>query len=65
LITSGIYVAGGGALIKGIDKLWEKELKLPVKIAEDPLAAVARGTAAMLDHIELLKRIQKSWNELT
>jgi len=64
LITSGIYVAGGGAMIRGIDKLWERELRLPVKIAEDPIAAVARGTAAMLDHIELLERIQKSWNEL-
>lgn len=64
LITSGIYIAGGGALIKGIDKLWENELKLPVKISDDPISAVARGTAAMLDHIELLERIQKSWDEL-
>lgn len=64
LVTSGVYVAGGGGLIKGIDKLWTKELKIPVKITEDPMEAVARGTAAMLDHIELLERIQKSWNEL-
>jgi len=64
LLTSGVYLAGGGALIRGIDKLWTKELKLPVRISEDPIAAVARGTAAMLDHIELLQRIQKSWEEL-
>lgn len=64
LLTGGIYIAGGGALIKGLDKLWERELQLPVKIASDPISAVARGTAAMLDHIELLQRIQKSWDEL-
>jgi len=64
LITSGIYLAGGGAMIKGIDKFLEKELRLPVNIADDPISAVARGTSAMLDHIELLERIQKSWNEL-
>lgn len=64
LITSGIYVAGGGALIKGIDKLWTKELRVPVKIAEDPISAVARGTASMLNHVDLLDKIQKSWEEL-
>ncbi|GAB4164004.1 MAG: hypothetical protein Fur003_6380 [Candidatus Dojkabacteria bacterium] len=64
LLTSGLYVAGGGALIKGLDKLWKEELKLPVKIVDEPLSAVARGTALMLDHIELLDRVQKSWEEL-
>jgi len=64
LLTQGVYVAGGGALIYGIDKLWSKELKLPVKIVKEPLAAVARGTALMLDHIELLERVQKGWEEL-
>ncbi len=63
-ITSGIYLAGGGALIDGIDKLWEEELKLPVHIADDPMGAVARGTAKMLDNIDLLDRIQKGWEEL-
>lgn len=65
LLTSGVYVAGGGGLIHGIDKLWQQELHLPVKIVDEPLSAVARGTAAMLDHIELLNRIQKDWEELT
>lgn len=64
LVTSGAYVAGGGALIRGLDKLWEQELKLPIKIVDEPLSAVARGTSAMLDHIELLERVQKSWEEL-
>jgi len=64
LLTSGLHLAGGGALISGLDKRWQKQLNIPVKIVEDPLSAVARGTAAMLDHIELLERVQKSWDEL-
>ena len=63
LFSSGIHIAGGGALIRGLDKMWEKELKIPVTVVEDPLSAVARGTALMLDHIELLEKIQKSWEE--
>lgn len=64
LLSSGVHVAGGGALIKGLETLWEQELKMPVVIVEDPLSAVARGTSAMLDHIELLERVQKSFEEL-
>ena len=64
LMTNGIYMAGGGALIYGVDKLFSHELKLPVHLVDDPLTAVARGTAAMLSHIELLDRIQEGWEEL-
>lgn len=64
LLSSGIYVAGGGALIRGLAKYWQRELKLPINIVDDPLSAVARGTAKMLDHIDLLDRVQKSWEEL-
>jgi rod shape-determining protein MreB and related proteins len=64
LLTSGVSLAGGGALIMGLDSFWSKELNIPVKIVEDPLSTVARGTALMLDHIELLERVQKSWEEL-
>ena len=64
LLTSGISLTGGGALIRGLDTYWSQELNIPVKIVEDPLSTVARGTALMLDHIELLERVQKSWEEL-
>lgn len=64
LLTSGVSLAGGGALIMGLDTFWSKELNIPIKIVEDPLSTVARGTALMLDHIELLERVQKSWEEL-
>jgi rod shape-determining protein MreB and related proteins len=47
----GIYLVGGGALIKGIDKLLNEWLKIPVYIAEDPLTAIARGTGIILEDL--------------
>lgn len=64
LLTGGVHLAGGGALLPGIAQYWEKRLNVPVKVVKEPLSAVARGTASMLDHIQLLERIQKSWDEL-
>ena len=52
IINKGIIVTGGGALIKGFDKLLSKELKVPVKVAESPLTCVAEGTGIMLDNIK-------------
>ena len=48
-MNSGIVIAGGGALIRGIDKLIERETGMPVHIAHDPLSCVAVGTGRMLD----------------
>ncbi len=53
IMQKGIFVFGGGALIKGLDVLLEEYLKLPVKIVDDPLTAVARGTGIILDNIEM------------
>ena len=64
LLSAGLHLAGGGALLKGIDKFWARELNMPVNIVDDPISAVARGTAQMLDHIDLLDRVQSSWKEL-
>ena len=52
LIDRGIMLAGGGALLCGIDKLISEETGLPVFISEDPLRAVARGTGIMLQEID-------------
>lgn len=52
IINKGIIVTGGGALVKGFDKLFSKELKVPVKVAESPLTCVAEGTGIMLDNIK-------------
>lgn len=47
----GIYLVGGGALIRGLDKLIEDFVKIPVFIADDPLTAVARGTGIILEDL--------------
>lgn len=54
IVNNGIIVTGGGALLKGIDKLLHEELKVPIKIAESPLTCVAEGTAIMLDNLKLI-----------
>ena len=53
----GIYLAGGGALIKGLPDLLENEINIPVHVAGDPLTAVARGTGIILEDIDNFKDI--------
>lgn len=57
LVDKGIIVAGGGALLRGLDKLLSEETGLPVSIAENPLSVVALGTGKILDEIEILKKV--------
>ncbi len=64
LLDRGIVIAGGGALIRGIDKYFEQNLDTPVIIADDPIMAVVRGTEILLDEIELLEKIQVKDHEL-
>lgn len=64
LLDRGIMLAGGGALIKGIDKYFEQNLDTPVIISEDPIMAVVRGTEILLNEIELLEKIQVADNEI-
>lgn len=51
IIDKGIVLTGGGALIDGLDKLIEKEIKVPVKIADSPLTCVVEGTGIILDNL--------------
>src|SRR5690606_38146811 len=51
LVDRGFVMAGGGALIRGIDRLLSEKTGLPVIVAEDPLCAVANGTGAVLNDL--------------
>jgi rod shape-determining protein MreB len=57
IVEKGIVVAGGGALLPGLDELLRRETNLPVTIAEDPLTCTVRGAARLLDQLDLLRRI--------
>jgi len=48
IFRTGIYLAGGGSMLRGLDKRLHLKTKLPVHVAEDPLRAVARGTGIAL-----------------
>ena len=52
IFTTGLYLTGGGALLRGLDKRIAQKTKLPVHIAEDPLRAVVRGTGIALNNTE-------------
>ncbi len=60
LVENGIMLAGGGALLRGISTVIQNSTGLSVKIADDPLTCVARGTAIALENIELLKQSLES-----
>jgi rod shape-determining protein MreB and related proteins len=57
IMQRGIYLVGGGALIRGLDKLIEDMVKISVHIVDDPLTAVARGTGVILEDLELYKDV--------
>ena len=57
LVDRGIVLAGGTALLRGIDKLIAEQTGLPVHVAEDPLSAVAEGTGVVLNELNFLRKV--------
>ncbi|MEG2479846.1 MAG: rod shape-determining protein, partial [Mucinivorans sp.] len=52
VVSNGIYLAGGGALLRGLDKRLEQKTRIKFHVCEDPLRAVARGTGIALKNID-------------
>ena len=57
LVDRGMVLAGGGALLRGIDKLLAEQTGLPVHVADDPLSAVAEGTGMVLHELKFLRKV--------
>ncbi|HEY9584142.1 MAG TPA: rod shape-determining protein [Candidatus Paceibacterota bacterium] len=57
IMHRGIYLTGGGALLRGLPEILSEQLKTPVFVSEDPLTAVARGTGVVLENLENYKDI--------
>ena len=56
IVENGVVLTGGGALLDGLDKLLNDELKIPVKVAESPLTCVVDGTGIMLSNLNLIEK---------
>jgi len=57
IVDNGIVLTGGGALLKGLDKLLREETGLPITITEEPLTTVVLGSGKALDEIDTLREV--------
>lgn len=64
IMVRGIYLSGGGALLRGLDALVAKETKIPTHIVDDPLTAVVRGAGVVIENIDKLQEVLVETGEL-
>jgi rod shape-determining protein MreB and related proteins len=64
IMSRGIYLLGGGSLLRGLDKLIEDEVKIKTQIGDDPLTAVVRGAGYALEHIDKQSEVFLETKEL-
>jgi len=64
IMANGIYLSGGGALLRGLDALIQKETKILTKIIEDPMTAVVRGAGMVLEELDKLHEVLVETAEL-
>ena len=64
IMAKGIFLAGGGSLLKGLDVLIQEEVKVPTRVIEDPMTAVVRGAGMVLERIDDLKEILAETEEI-
>ena len=64
IMASGIYLSGGGALLRGLDTLVQRETKIPTKIIEDPMTAVVLGAGMVLEELDKLHEVLVETGEL-
>jgi rod shape-determining protein MreB len=57
-----MVMTGGGALLRGFDKLLQEETGIPVRVADEPLSAVARGTGMLLENLDLYREVLRDEN---
>ncbi|PIP24402.1 MAG: rod shape-determining protein [Candidatus Nealsonbacteria bacterium CG02_land_8_20_14_3_00_37_10] len=64
IMVSGVQMAGGGSLLKGLATLIQKETKIPTKVIEDPMTAVVRGAGMVLENLDQLQEVLVETEEL-
>ncbi len=57
LVDRGVFLTGGGALLRGMDKLLASITDIPIHLTEDPLTTVVMGTGKILDELSTLKEV--------